>query len=268
MRWALNGFHRTQKRLVMQKFYNLLISILDFLLSIIKKQKKLEEKRVIERKKLEENRKYRMQFCDKYRIGNNKMPGYDFLYQRKFNNGEAGERKVGRVLSSYSKNNNDAPIMEDILLPYRGNTTQIDHVLISEYGIFVIETKEYSGWIFGNATSKKWTQMLNPKTKNQFQNPLIQNNVHINALAKNGTLNIHNFFSIVVFVGDATFKTKMPANVIYASDLHYFLKSFKQKILNKTEMEKFYTTIEEKMLDNTEENKKIHIQFLQKKHAL
>lgn len=93
-------------------------------------------------------------------------------------------------------------------------TTQIDHVVVSAFGIFVIETKNYSGWIFGSENTQKWTQCLKGGKKFPFQNPLWQNKLHIASLAKELDLPVSVFHSIVYFAGDSTFKTEMPANVI------------------------------------------------------
>ena len=51
--------------------------------------------------------------------------------------------------------------------------------MIHEKGIFVIESKNYSGWIFGNERDKKWTQVLANGDKNYFFNPILQNKIHI-----------------------------------------------------------------------------------------
>ncbi|MGF2618169.1 NERD domain-containing protein [Rossellomorea vietnamensis] len=73
-------------------------------------------------------------------------------------------------------------LLHDILLPgHNGKTTQIDHIVVSPYGIFVIETKNYNGWIFGSEKSKKWTQQIY-RNKQQFQNPIHQNHGHIEAI--------------------------------------------------------------------------------------
>ena len=71
----------------------------------------------------------------------------------------------------------------DILVPHRSATTQVDHIVASKFGIFVLETKNYSGWIFGSEKQRTWTQVLKGK-KSQFQNPLRQNFAHIAALAE------------------------------------------------------------------------------------
>jgi len=74
-------------------------------------------------------------------------------------------------------------VFEDLLLPSNGslNTTQIDHVVVSNYGIFCIETKSYKGWIFGNAKDEYWTQIIY-RYRKRFYNPLRQNYAHAKAI--------------------------------------------------------------------------------------
>src|SRR5262245_33104530 len=92
--------------------------------------------------------------------------------------GRRGETFVSRRLSNLDSAH--YKILNDLMLPSLGNTdmTQIDHVLVSTYGIFVIETKSYSGWIFGNAYQQHWTQVIY-RFRKKFYNPLRQNYVHI-----------------------------------------------------------------------------------------
>ena len=71
--------------------------------------------------------------------------------------GARGERKVIKALGSKL----DSAVynqFHDLNLPVGNDTTQIDHVVVSPYGVFVIETKNYSGWIFGDSRSRVWTQ--------------------------------------------------------------------------------------------------------------
>ena len=88
--------------------------------------------------------------------------------------GEIGESFVRGELNKLDKTN--YIVLNDILLLSEGSlkTTQIDHVLISVYGVFCIETKNYKGWIFGNARHKYWTQVIYHR-KQKFYNPLWQN---------------------------------------------------------------------------------------------
>ncbi|HAU1605825.1 TPA: NERD domain-containing protein [Legionella pneumophila] len=130
-----------------------------------------------------------------------------------------GEARVRQSLAKYCKNN-DAHVMSNITLQLNdGSTTQIDHVLITNKGIFVIETKHYKGWIFANPKSKVWTQTIY-RIKNKFQNPLLQNYKHVKAIQ-----NLLEFleprliYNIVVFSGNAVFKTNKPNNVYYHHEL-------------------------------------------------
>jgi restriction system protein len=64
-------------------------------------------------------------------------------------------------------------LFKNVTLPTEDGTTQIDHVIVSRYGLFVIETKNMKGWIFGSAQQKIWTQKIYRHTS-KFQNPLYQ----------------------------------------------------------------------------------------------
>ena len=100
----------------------------------------------------------------------------------------------------------------DLIIPAGSGTTQIDHIYVSVFGIFVVETKNYTGWIFGSEKQAYWTQTIY-KEKHRFQNPLRQNYAHIKALAALLKLPESVFHSVVVFTGDCELKTEMPPNV-------------------------------------------------------
>ena len=73
-------------------------------------------------------------------------------------------------------------LLNDLTLPDgEGATTQIDHLLLSPFGVFVIETKNYKGWIFGSERQKQWTQKIYKKSF-KFQNPSHQNYKHMKVL--------------------------------------------------------------------------------------
>lgn len=133
-----------------------------------------------------------------------------------------GERHVANILSSLDSQ--DYTLLNDIYLPKEnGQTTQIDHLLISPKGIFVIETKNYKGWITGSEHSQYWNQ-TNYQRKDKLYNPIWQNAGHIKALETilgdmASEIPIH---SIIVFGKQATLKFKEPfknAFVIKSSDL-------------------------------------------------
>lgn len=120
--------------------------------------------------------------------------------------GMSGEASVARILSRIAE---DA-VHDIVLVDKKGRRTQIDHVARMPGGLLVIETKNYSGWIFGQARDRNWTQKLR-RTTNRFLNPLIQNKQHIEAveLASPGVPVV----GWVVFTNDSTFPKGMPDGV-------------------------------------------------------
>jgi hypothetical protein len=92
------------------------------------------------------------------------------------------------------------------------DTSQIDHVVVSPYGIFVIENKHYSGWIFGAEREPQWTRVYF-RARRKFQNPLRQNQAHVCALRELLGLDAAVVHSLVVFSGSAEIRTPMPPNV-------------------------------------------------------
>ncbi|WP_164985350.1 nuclease-related domain-containing protein [Ammoniphilus sp. CFH 90114] len=94
--------------------------------------------------------------------------------------GYIGEKKVQRKLNSLDPN--QYITINDIMIPTaEGKTSQIDHIVLSLYGIFVIETKNYQGWIFGKDQQQYWTQTIY-KRKEKLFNPVWQNKGQIKAL--------------------------------------------------------------------------------------
>jgi restriction system protein len=126
-------------------------------------------------------------------------------------------------------------LFKNVTLPTADGTTQIDHVIVSRYGVFVIETKNMKGWIFGSAQQKLWTQKIYRYTS-KFQNPLHQNYKHTETLRSALELEQDKVFSVVVFVGDSTFKTAMPDNVVYGMGYIRFIKNKTQIILSDSEV--------------------------------
>ena len=124
-----------------------------------------------------------------------------------------GESLVSRVLLA-SFPGADHHLLNHLTLPMDGGTTQVDHVLVTGGGIVVIETKDYSGWIFGKADEPKWTQTFR-RAKYTFQNPLRQNARHISAVQRLlPHVPAEAISSVVVFTGSAEFKTPIPDGVV------------------------------------------------------
>ena len=164
--------------------------------------------------------------------------------------GVLGEYKVNSILSS-RLNNHKYTILKDILLPSGEGTTQIDHVVISEYGIFVIETKNYNHWIFGSEKSPTWRQQRF-KAKYNFQNPLHQNFKHLKTIQELTGVEINKIFNVVVFAGRCEFKTEMPPSVVKLFKLIGLITSHTDKILDKVDAK----------IENSFLNKLMHIESI------
>ena len=149
--------------------------------------------------------------------------------------GQKGESKVKSKLG-WRLDSSEYRRFDDLHLPSGSGTTQIDHVLVSRYGVFVIETKNYKGWIFGNEKSKVWTQVLYDE-KHKFQNPLRQNHRHTKAIELFLSLHSSAVFSVVVFVGSGEFRTAVPSNVVYANRLVRYIRSRSDPILGQEKVE-------------------------------
>lgn len=98
--------------------------------------------------------------------------------------GQRGEESVLNMLTKIAEQKGGY-IINDVILPNGNRTAQIDHIYISKCGVFVIETKNYSGRIYGNEESTYWTQVLSyGNVKNKMYSPLKQNATHIYAVKK------------------------------------------------------------------------------------
>ena len=134
--------------------------------------------------------------------------------------GRRGENRVKWVIGETIEN--EQYVINDLILMNDGKTTQIDHIVINPRGVFVIETKNYSGEIYGNENQREWTQVLAyGNVKNKLYNPLKQNATHVYNVKKVvGKLPVH---SLVVFVQNNTHHTEAD-NVIPLSALRNYLQ--------------------------------------------
>lgn len=171
--------------------------------------------------------------------------------------GFVGEKKVSFILELLSKNN--YKVFSDILLETHFGTTQIDHIVVSRYGVFVLETKNYIGWIFGSENSEKWTQNIYGK-KQQFMNPIIQNSTHIKALKQIfPELEEHHFISIVAFSSNATLKVNVEnSNVVYFKNILWTIWKYKNECLTEEQVKEIVENLQ-KLNVNSKKNRKHHI---------
>lgn len=126
--------------------------------------------------------------------------------------------------------------LHNVILPTADGTTQISHIFISRYGIFIVKTKNMRGLIFGGEKHAQWTQKIFKKFF-KFQNPLHQNYKQVKALEAMLTVSEDSIHPVIIFVGDNTFKTPMPANVIHGGSYIKYIKSFHRPILSANEVQ-------------------------------
>lgn len=113
--------------------------------------------------------------------------------------GRRGEKLTERELKLVQLLGRKGKVLRNVYLPKgNGETSEVDVIFITQKGIFVFESKNYSGWIFGDEKSQKWMAMLPNKQKNQFYNPILQNKTHVKWM-RNYVGEDVPLFSIIVF---------------------------------------------------------------------
>ena len=174
--------------------------------------------------------------------------------------GERGEEFVREKLAT-ELDQNYYKIINNVLVATDSypNTAQIDHIVISDFGIFCLETKDYSGWIFGRADKQYWTQFVNFKRR-KFYSPLGQNYAHVAAIKSLlQPLNISvSVYSFVVFTDAGRIRVTGASSVGYARDIVSNIRAFDKKVITAEERDKIYQTINQaNILD--EEARQTHI---------
>lgn len=145
-----------------------------------------------------------------------------------------------------------------------GGTTQIDHVIVSLYGVFVVETKNMKGWIFGSEHDAQWTQKIHGGHSQKFQNPLRQNFKHTEALANILGLPRDKLVSCIAFVGDATLKTRdrLPPSVRTNAGWVSFVKEHRTRVLTDEEVAAVLERIEEARLAPGFRTHREHVRYV------
>lgn len=193
--------------------------------------------------------------------------------------GKRGEKKVSSTLKKLPSGYH---VLNDVVLftDTDKGTTQIDHVVVSKYGVFAIESKNYGGEICGNDNIQYWTQLFVNKvryknkwykqytyvTKNQFYNPVKQALGHVYAIKKN----LQDFpylkvIPVVVFVGSADIsKVNTDFHVIYGSELLKTILGYGRVYLSDSEVSEVYSRLIQKNVRDIVDNK-THVRNIQEK---
>lgn len=176
--------------------------------------------------------------------------------------GLIGELHVAKILTRLPKDVYST--FHDFYVPgSRDSAAQIDHAVVSRYGIFVMETKKFDvGHLYGSAKDYTWTLVMGKK-REKPRNPLRQNERHIVYLAEHLGMSKRKFHSVICFTGKADIKTRMPDNVL-TRDWDNYILSFREPLLS--EREERYVVNEIKKLKSDPHLEGRHERYLQRRH--
>ncbi|CAM2076752.1 MAG: NERD domain-containing protein [uncultured Clostridium sp.] len=175
--------------------------------------------------------------------------------------GSIGERKVSKTLNILD--NNEYKIINNLMIRTDRGTTQIDHVVISVYGIFVIETKNYKGLIFGNEYDDNWKQVIYKRSE-RFRNPIKQNYGHVAALKER--LNLDKdllIISIIAFTNRASLKVNTKTPVIYDNNVVSYIRSYNNKLISEDDVKRIYYDLLMSNIDS-KDTRKEHVHSIRK----
>lgn len=164
-------------------------------------------------------------------------------------------------------------LLTNVYIPKEdGTTTEIDLIMIAETGVYVFESKNYSGWIFGNNKQKEWVQTLQKGKKYSFFNPVWQNEGHIKALESVVKMSHPKLFkSYIIFSERCELKGvevfKEDVEVIKRNQLKEYLEKdlrMRDEIMTTWTVDGLYYHLSQYALQK-EEVKMEHIENLRKK---
>lgn len=175
--------------------------------------------------------------------------------------GSIGERKVSKALNTLD--NNEYKVINNVMIRTDRGTTQIDHVVISVYGIFVIETKNYKGLIFGNEYDDNWKQVIYKRSE-RFRNPIKQNYGHVAALKER--LNLDKdllIISIIAFTNRASLKVNTKTPVMYDNNVVSYIRGYNNKLISEDDVKRIYYDLLMSNIDS-KDTRKEHVHSIRK----
>lgn len=175
--------------------------------------------------------------------------------------GWLGEKTVANSLEGLPQDK--YKIINNVMLRTERGISQIDHIVVSVYGIFVIETKNYSGQITGGENSEQWTKNVYGN-KYSFRNPLRQNFGHVKALEGLLGLPEEMFIPIIAFSEEAELKVKTGKPVVYMSDLVKTIEAFSEEKIAESDLNDLAEKIINANVDS-KETRKEHVTEIRRK---
>ena len=175
-----------------------------------------------------------------------------FIAFRPIIRGKIGETSVQAMLAVLPQE--EYTLFHDVLFMADSRSVQVDHIVVSRYGIFVIETKNYSGWIYGTDYGNEWTQAFHKK-KYRFHNPLLQNYGHVKSLETLLSLPLDCFIPIVAFTTASTLKVKTKQPVVYTVQLRKTILAHREEKLTNEQVALICDKIRSIRIDSKEARK-------------
>ena len=138
-------------------------------------------------------------------------------------------------------------------------STQLDHVIVSPYGIFVIETKNHKGYVFGDVNGRVWTQVLNNgRSHYTFYNPVHQNIGHMDELSKQLKMPVKYMVGMVVFTNPEAYLGNVNCNCCYTVDMLFrAILNYTMQLWDMKKVDKIVKAIES-IDDSSYSNSKEH----------
>ena len=126
-------------------------------------------------------------------------------------------------------------LLNDIMIEVNGKTHQIDHIVLSKYGIFVIETKQYNGYITGDKYDNKWVRRFKGREPIYYTNPIKQNYGHVKAICELLNISEDKVFNIVCITSNAKLNIKHDGEVTKNYDICDKITSYHKEIIDNIE---------------------------------
>lgn len=179
--------------------------------------------------------------------------------------GEYGERRVSSYLEDLPCE--DYRVYNDLLIRDGNYTTQVDHIIISRYGVFVLETKNIHGKVYGSGNSEYWKQYLPDSgyrrygftQEHQLRNPVWQNAGHIKSLRRLVFGNDIPVYGIVVFPTETDLYVNSEQPVLHMWDVVPFIKQYRDEVLS-TEQMSYYRRQLFEVISTSESDRKSHLE--------
>ena len=162
-----------------------------------------------------------------------------------------GEHWTKQALSKLPKDK--YIILNDVFIETNGNTHQIDHVIVSPYGIFSIETKQYNGFITGNKYDKNWIRHVG-KNKYYYTNPIRQNYGHVKALSELLGIEESKIYNIICIPSRARLRIEHDGELVRYDTIVNKVLSYKEEIISN--VDEIVSTIKSKIITDKSIKKK------------